>query len=160
MPARCPECARFVSREFIAGLLVDETPCPHCGAVLTRDQFHGDEALVHAPEPLAESVRPPDLDPGAVSPAEVNGTPDPLAGWDVPSNVVDLDVHRSQRARQRRLQQAVTAGASAAVGAVVGSLVLRRRRVVGAILGAAVGSALGAASARVGGDVRGLQHIG
>ena len=159
MPARCPECARFVSREFVAGLLVADASCPHCGQVLTKDQFHGDDALVNAPEPLAESVRPPDLEPGTMT-GDGTRAPDPLAGWDAPSNVVDLDLHRTQRDRRRRTQLGVAAGASAAFGAVVGAVLLPRRRVVGAVLGAAVGGGVGAATARLGGDMRGLQRLG
>lgn len=143
MPPKCPSCGRFLSNDFVQGLLAEPAPCPRCGTELTADLFHGSEALVHAPEPLAESVRPPDLPPEEVRPPEER---DPLEDWDrVPAGASPVDagggaMSRAVPTTPYQIGAIVVAGV---VGGLIGGLVTRGSRsgtVVGTLVGAAAGA--------------------
>ncbi len=167
-PAQCPECARFLSKAFVASLDDGEQPCPKCETLLGASQFGGEpeadtttapavaDEESDAAEPVAEtstapdrtSVRPPDLEPAAVR-ADAGGRPplegtpeDPLGGWQTGGNVVDLDDFR--RSAGPFDSPVVVTAAAAAAGALLGSLVSRRRG-LGAVVGAV--TAAGAAQA-------------
>lgn len=161
--AQCPECGRFLSKGFVAGLAVEPAACPKCETELTAAHFPDELGQAAAPEgpteepagaaevrqeypdaPAADaSVRPPDLEPGDVRVDDV-GQKDPLAGWD--EDVVELDRFRSANAQPP--DAAIVAGAAAA-GAVIGALLADERRVAGAGLGALLGAAAGAAARQV-----------
>lgn len=149
MPAQCPSCSRVLGREFIAELTVADATCPQCGETLTQAQFHGSEELVHAPEPLAESVRPPDLSDDVLAEATGSGGGrDPLAGWD--EGVIDARTTSRRggaRATRTRNVDVLAAIGAASVGGVVGAVVWSERRVLGAVAGA--GAAGGTALAVV-----------
>lgn len=158
-PAQCPECGRFLSKQFVTALAVEPAPCPKCGTELTAAHFGEVLGQAAAPEGPAEepagaaalreeqpripvqdrSVRPPDLDPGDVG----AGGRDPLAGWDE-GDVVDLD--RVRRGMDAPPDLAIIAGAAAA-GAVAGAVVAAGHRARGAGVGALAGL-LAAAAAR------------
>lgn len=157
-PAQCPECGRFLSKQFVTALAVEPAPCPKCGTELTAAHFGEVLGQAAAPEgPVEEpagaaalregqpripvqdrSVRPPDLDPDDVG----AGGRDPLAGWDE-GDVVDLDRRRGMDAPP---DLAIIAGAAAA-GAVAGAVVAAGHRARGAGVGALAG-VLAAAAAR------------
>lgn len=144
MPPRCPECGRFLSNAFVQGLLAEPGACPRCATTLTADQFHGADALLQAPEPLAESVRPPDLPPESVRPSADR---DVLAGWDQPASV---EADRSGRAGGgavagvpvREVAGVVGAGiAGGLLGGLLGALLSRRRTLL-AVIGTLFGAGL------------------
>jgi hypothetical protein len=142
VPPRCPECGRFLSKDFIQGLLDEPAPCPRCEETLTADHFHGSDPLVHAQEPLAESVRPPDLPPTEVLPPEDR---DVLAGWDEEVG------YQGERARQT---VAAPLGAAAAIvgagvaGGLIGSAISRKHRSAGAVVGTLAGAVAAIIGAR------------
>ena len=149
-PQQCPECGRFLKKDFVAALGAQPTPCPRCETGLTAAMFGVGPvpaAEVAEPDaPLADtasdeaagdaSVRPPDLQP-----TEVRDDPTGvLEGWDRgtgPPQVVD---------RAPFPIDAVVLAGAGLVGAVLGSM-LGERGCRGAVLGAA-GGVLGAAVAR------------
>lgn len=149
MPVQCPECARFLSNAFVAGLQKGPAPCPKCETELRSQQF--EDAEGNATTPVADrgstgsavagegSVRPPDLAPATVR----DGGPDPLAGWDRHGDagpMVGLGPEHDPAAT----------GAAIGVGGVVGALigaVAADRSVLGALVGGAIGGALAAAGA-------------
>lgn len=155
MPPRCPECGRFLSNAFVQGLLAEPRACPRCAATLTPDQFHGTDALLQAPEPLAESVRPPDLPPESVRPPADR---DVLAGWDQPASVA---ADRSGRmgggavagVPVREVAGVVGAGiAGGLLGGLLGALLPRRRTLL-AVIGTLFGAGLALlATQRQGGE--------
>lgn len=145
-PQQCPECGRFLKRDFVESLSADPTPCPRCEAGLVAAMFGGQEAEPAADAPAAagsaestggeSSVRPPDLQPTQVR-DEPSGV---LEGWDRgagPPEVVD---------RAPLPVDAVVLAGAGLVGALLGST-LGERGCRGAVLGAA-GGVLGAAVAR------------
>lgn len=144
-PQQCPECGRFLKRDFVASLSADPTPCPRCETGLVAAMFGGQEPEPAADAPAAgtagpaggePSVRPPDLQPTQVR-DEPSGV---LEGWDRgagPHEVVD---------RAPLPMDAVVLAGAGLVGAVLGST-LGERGCRGAVLGAA-GGVLGAAVAR------------
>jgi hypothetical protein len=135
-PSQCPQCGRFLSRDFVLGLATEASPCPKCDAVLSPAQF---------PEVLGAAAVPdaPDEEPAGAAQvrAEVAKTdPDPLAGWDEPGGqVVDLERFRQEAPPA----DAVILAGTGLFGAVVGALVSERRG-RGALVGLLVG--LGAAA--------------
>lgn len=142
MPVQCPECARFLSKDLVAGLATAPASCPKCATPLTAAMFDG-ETSVRPPDLPGggASVRPPDLPATEVRTAG-DGARDPLAGWDDPA---DAHLDRWQRPA-RGLDPAglaVVGVGAGALGAGVGALVSPGRRGRGALLGAVVG-ALGA----------------
>lgn len=158
-PAQCPECGRFLSKQFVTALAVEPAPCPKCATALTAAHFEevlgqagASEGPVEEPAGAAalreeqpkvpaqdRSVRPPDLDPDDVG----AGGRDPLAGWDE-DGVVELD--RFRRGVDAPPDLAIIAGAAAA-GAVAGAVVAAGHRARGAGVGALAG-VLAAAAAR------------
>lgn len=160
-PAQCPECGRFLAKAFVLSLATEPTDCPKCGLRLSATHFPdtlGQAAAPDAPveepagaaglrdasplEPDPASVRPPDLDPGAVRLGD-DGQPDPLAGWDR-GDGAGLDV---RAARRPPPDGAIVAGAGAA-GAIIGAL-LARRWGIGVVVGFAAGVAAAATSRQV-----------
>lgn len=159
-PAQCPECGRFLAKDFVRTLATEPAECPKCGLRLSAAHFPDELGQAAAPsgpveEPAAAaelrddttpdpddlSVRPPDLDPGDVRTTEDGGR-DPLQGWDPPdADVVRLDQFRA--GRRPPPDGAIVAGAGLA-GALVGVLVADRRG-----RGAMVGLAAGVAAAAV-----------
>lgn len=141
MPERCPECGRFLSRDLIQSLLAEPAPCPRCETSLSADMFHGSDALVHAPEPLAESVRPPDLPPGSVRADEER---DVLAGWDLEPQPIEPPMS---------IAEPFTAAAAiigaGVLGGLIGGLSSRRHRSAASVVGTLVGAAIAIAGARV-----------
>jgi hypothetical protein len=135
-PSQCPQCGRFLSRDFVLGLATEPAPCPKCELLLSSAQFP--EVLGAAAEPDA-----PDEEPAGAAEvrAEVaDADPDPLDGWDEPGGqVVDLDRFRQEAPPA----DAVILAGTGLFGAVVGALVSERRG-RGALLGLLVG--LGAAA--------------
>jgi hypothetical protein len=138
VPLRCPECGRFLSNEFVQGLIAEPGPCPRCETVLDADQFHGTAPLIHAPEPLAESVRPPDLPADEVVPPEER---DVLAGW-------DTDEHPERMVAAPLGAAAAIVGAGV-IGGLVGGLAARRHRSAGAVIGTLAGATAAIVSSRV-----------
>lgn len=139
-PQQCPECGRFLKKDFVAALGAEPTPCPRCETGLTAALFGAAPAAEPAAARTAAgddaSVRPPDLQPTDVrdAPAGV------LEGWDRgtgPPAVVD---------RAPLPIDAIVLAGAGLVGAVLGSM-LGERGCRGAVLGAA-GGVLGAAVAR------------
>lgn len=163
-PAQCPECGRFLAKDFVQNLVTEPTDCPKCGIRLSAAHFPEELGQAAAPdgpveEPAAAaqlrdeatpdpdpaSVRPPDLDPGQVR-LGADGRRDPLAGWDrTDADVVELDDFRV--GRQPPPDGAIVAGAGAA-GALVGALVAPRR-LTGAALGLAAGVSAAAMARQV-----------
>lgn len=140
MPPKCPSCGRFLSNDLVQGLLAEPATCPRCERTLTADDFHGSEVLQHAPEPLAESVRPPDLPPETVRPRDV------LEGWDE-APAAEVVALRSPRVAPGGATGAVLAIVAAGVlGGLLGGLSAGRHRRLGAV----VGTLLGAAGAALG----------
>jgi hypothetical protein len=141
VPERCPECGRFLSRGLVQSLLAEPAPCPRCASTLTAEMFHGSDALVHAPEPLAESVRPPDLPPGSVREPEER---DVLAGWDLAPEPTE---------RRTTITAPLTAAAAiigaGVVGGLIGGLSARRHRSAASVVGTLVGAGIAIAGARV-----------
>lgn len=127
-PAQCPECGRFLARDFVSSLPEEGTPCPSCEHVLRPADFGAS-----APEAPAEA---PAVEPPA---------PDPLAGWDE-GRVVGLD---ADLAGAPGPSDVAVIGLGALVGALLGLLMGRPSRFVAMLLGAAVGAGAGAASRRV-----------
>ena len=152
-PQQCPECGRFLKKDFVAALGAQPTPCPRCETGLTAAMFGvgpvpaAEVAEEESPMPgqasgdaeaaaTDASVRPPDLQPTEVrdSPTGV------LEGWDRgtgPQPVVD---------RAPLPIDAIVLAGAGLVGAVLGSMI-GERGCRGAVLGAA-GGVLGAAVAR------------
>ena len=155
-PAQCPECGRFLAKDFVQSLVTEPAPCPKCDLRLSAAHFP--EELGQAadpdgpveepagsaelrddttPDPDALSVRPPDLDPGTVR-RTADGGRDPLQGWDdAEADVLELD--RFRAGRRPPPDGAIVAGAGLA-GAVVGVLVADRPG-RGALLGLTAGIA-------------------
>jgi hypothetical protein len=132
---QCPECGRFLTQAFVAGLAEAAAPCPRCGTELSLDRLAESRT---GPEPVGDtSVRPPDLRPDAVRDLD-----DPVAGWDVGVPVGTAAVRDE---RPFPTDTVVVAGASL-LGALLGAL-LGRRTVRDAVLGA-LGGAVGAAAVR------------
>lgn len=131
MPTRCPECGRFLSRDFVAALADGPASCPGCATELTADRFA--DADIGAAEPT--SVRPPDL------PVEELGTEDVLAGWDEPPEGMPgpLTELRDIFPPDRLAGMLVVLGAGVA-GGVLGGLILRRHRSFGAFAGTIAGA--------------------
>lgn len=161
-PAQCPECGRFLAKAFVQGLATEPNDCPKCGLRLSAAHFPetlgqaaapagpaeepaAAAALRHesTPDPDAESVRPPDLDPGDVRVAD---GADPLEDWDASGgDIVELDQFRA--GRRPPPDGAIVAGAGAA-GALIGAM-LARRWGTGVVVGFAAGVAAAAASRQV-----------
>lgn len=151
-PADCPKCGTRLSPahfpEELGQAAAPDGPAeePAAAAELRDDATPDPDPGGAGDVPLETagasdgSVRPPDLDPGAVQAGD-DGRPDPLASWDRrDADVVDLDRFRS--GRQPPPDAAILGGAGLA-GALVGAL-LADRRGRGAAFGLAVG--LGAAA--------------
>jgi hypothetical protein len=163
-PQQCPECGRFLKKAFVESLTSTPTPCPRCEAELTVHTFGLEDIIPPAPGPqdpapagvpaapdaasraaapppppaaagTEPSVRPPDLQPGAVRDAGE----DVLTGWDPagPAPVVD---------RAPFPTDLVVLATSGAAGALLGGL-FGERGCRGALLGGASG-VIGAALAR------------
>lgn len=163
MPEQCPECARFLSGDFVAALSAASAPCPKCEMTLTVEMFAvapdtgtgetppppvAAEASVRPPDRAA--VRPPDLPADEVSPGAA-GDGDPLAGWDTDREVVDLArwrrEHRGLDPQAVAMLAVVAAGAGAGVGAAASRDRSRSR-------GALLGGLAGVLAALVAGQVR------
>jgi hypothetical protein len=78
VPAQCPECARFLSKDFVAGLAVEPANCPKCGRELTvaefPEVFGPAEDLQEVDEPAGAAVLR-DTEPGDLGPGEAPGEP-------------------------------------------------------------------------------------
>lgn len=124
-PAQCPECGRFLSKDFVSALTEEGTPCPSCQHVL----------------------RPPDFGAASAAPEQTDepAPPDPLAGWDQ-GRVVGLD---ADLAGAPGPSDVAVIGLGALIGALIGLLLGRNSRFVAMLFGAAVGAGAGAASRRV-----------
>lgn len=128
MPQQCPECARFLSGEFVAGLTTAAAPCPRCETTLVAEMF------VPAPpapgQPPAGTAPPP----GGPTAEPVEAGSDPLAGWDTAD--VPRDPARSWPVGERDTEERPLAVLAALTAAVVGALAAPRGRIRGATLGA------------------------
>lgn len=133
MPERCPECGRFLSRDFVAALGERPSGCPACGVELTADRFG--ESAVLGGEQATSSVRPPDL------PVEELRTDDVLAGWDEgpEATAEPLTELRELLPPDRLTDIFVVVGAGVA-GGVLGGLLLSRHRSFGAFAGTLAGA--------------------
>jgi len=140
-PSQCPQCGRFLSRDFVLGLATEAAPCPKCELLLSPAQFP--DVLGAAAEPDAPAPDASDEEPAGAAEvrSEVAGTDrDPLDGWDEPGGqVVDLERFRQEAPPA----DAVILAGTGLFGAVVGALVSQRRG-RGALVGLLVG--LGAAA--------------
>lgn len=144
-PPQCPECGRFLSNDFVQGLLAEDEPCPRCGSMLQAAQFRDSPAVQQAPEPLAASVRPPDLPPESVRRAE-DGR-DVLEGWDERTGTLpDPD---ATAGRDELLVTVGTIVVAGVAGGLVGALVAPRHRSVGTAVGTLVAAAAAAAGSRI-----------
>jgi hypothetical protein len=54
-PERCPDCGRFLSRGFVAGLADRSVPCPRCGVELDATMLVAGEEAVGSSEEAARS---------------------------------------------------------------------------------------------------------
>lgn len=149
-PAQCPECARFLSKAFVASLGEADAPCPKCETILTASMFGeppvdgttsagADERSTAAVDDTS-SVRPSD---GSVRSPD---GPDVLRGWDTGgapvSTITDPDRGPGP--------SAPCLAVFAASGAIAGGLIARLVRGGGAVqaVGAALGAVAGAAAAQ------------
>ena len=131
-PAQCPECGRFLSKDFVSSLTQDGTPCPSCQHTLLPADFG-----MRAPRPDVARE-------GAA--VEEQSDPDPLAGWDQ-GRVVALD--DGLAGPSPGPSDAAVIGIAALVGALIGLLLGRPRRFAAMLFGAVLGAGVGAASRRV-----------
>lgn len=142
-PAQCPECARFLSNDFVVALATAPAPCPKCEVELTAERFRGHAGLdeVLADEPVLDADEP------TLGTDEVIDltAPQPLAGWDEPDEPVSyLDGRGPQPAGIAGLPPDVAAGV-AALGALLGAVFSGHRRGTGALVGAVASLAAAAA---------------
>lgn len=169
-PEQCPECARFLSKAFVAGLEDGPAACPGCGAELGSTSFEQEQAsgsnnlwpeggavtteATSAGDRDAASTEAatgqPDAssqvsaaEPGAAGAESAPPTFDPLAGWD---DDLGEDPY-GPPASGPPPEAAIIAGAGA-FGGLVGAL-LARRRVLGALLGFGVGAGAAAAAQEI-----------
>ncbi len=145
-PPQCPECGRFLSKDFVRGLLAEPAACPRCGTTLDAERFHGSEVLQTAPEPLAESVRPPDLPPETVRPAEER---DVLAGWDQPPAPAAAEPAVAGDAGVARAAGLIVG--AGVLGGAIGALASRRRRLLLTVVGTLLGALAALVTARLSG---------
>ncbi len=146
-PAQCPECGRFLSKTFIAGLTVESADCPKCETLLTAMQFGLDQAEgVTTPKDRDEEP----AQAAALREAPPVATPappplgDPLADWDRGgASVHDLAAHRAGNGAP---PDAAILGGAGAAGLLLGLLVSDRRG-RGGLIGLLIGL-LAAALAR------------
>ena len=148
-PQQCPECARFLSGAFVAGLDAAPAPCPKCGTLLTAEMYGGS---VRPPDEPA--VRPPDLPPAEVREPEPDGGRDVLAGWDetpAPSagrrsgdaEVVDLARWRGENQGLEPETVALLVAGAGALGVAVGAALSPESRTKGAFVGAMLAAIAG-----------------
>jgi hypothetical protein len=167
VPEQCPECARFLSGDFVAALSAASAPCPKCDVTLTVEMFAvapdagtgetppppmgadaDPEASVRPPDQAA--VRPPDLPADDVGPGPGGGG-DPLAGWDTDPEVVDLARWRREHRGLDPQAVAMLAVVAVGAGAGVGAAASRDRS---PSRGAVLGGLAGVLAALVVGQVR------
>lgn len=139
-PQQCPECARFLSADFVTASADEPAACPKCEVLLTA--VAGVPVVVGA-EPTEVHDTPPDTagtdagtdaaDTEAAPDAPAEGR-DPLAGWDegpepaADDTSVDLEAIAPY----------------AAAGLLLGLLLgVRGRRVAGGLVGAILGAVVG-----------------
>ena len=68
-PVQCPDCGRFLKRDFIASLGATSTPCPRCGTGLVAGMFTQGTDLVRSPTLAADvEVATVAVEPEAVEP--------------------------------------------------------------------------------------------
>jgi hypothetical protein len=140
-PSQCPQCGRFLSRDFVLGLATEPAPCPKCELLLSPAQFPEVLGAAAAPDgPIEEPVGAAEVR------AEVTGADaEPLEGWDDPGGqVVDLDRFRQEAPPA----DAIILAGTGLFGAVVGALVSERRG-RGALIGLLVGLAAAAKARQV-----------
>jgi hypothetical protein len=150
-PKQCPACGRFLERAFIETLRDGDAPCPRCEGTLTAAMFAERDAMsipaggssdaAAADTPDAVSVRPPDLEPGAVR----DRSPDVLAGWDTGVSQEEIASWRHDR-RPFPTDTVVVVGAGLA-GLALGVAFDDDHRLRGAVVGALIGI-LGSAISR------------
>jgi len=145
-PAQCPECGRFLSKEFVASLTDEPTPCPSCETPLMGADF-GSSRKAEPPAPAGAAAESPP-EPGTAAPEEptAEAPSDPLEGWDQ-DRVVDLDDRRAGQADGA--SDLAVIGIGAAIGALLGLLLGRPGRLSAAIFGALFGAGWAAAIRRV-----------
>lgn len=78
MPAQCPDCGRFLSKDLIRGLRAGPVPCPRCQASLAAERFAGSEILAEiAPPASVPSATSPQAPPPQASPPGTSPPPAP-----------------------------------------------------------------------------------
>ena len=53
-PVQCPDCGRFLKRDFVASLGATPSPCPRCGAGLVSEMFEAVPELARTPTLAAD----------------------------------------------------------------------------------------------------------
>ncbi|MDX1510148.1 MAG: hypothetical protein R3249_02270 [Nitriliruptorales bacterium] len=140
-PAQCPECGRFLSKDFVTSLTDEPTPCPSCETPLMAADFGSSRKATPKADPVAEES--PATPPAEAADPAADGADDPLAGWDSsgagawPSDTADEP------------SDAAVIGIAALIGALIGLLLGKPGRLSAMLFGAAVGAGAGAASRRV-----------